>query len=187
VIDRPAAGPVGAARRSTVPTFHRFARDGNSGRPCGKSRHASPERKRYWPTTRFRWWDQRFQNGPFTVGYIRCIRATRHGGVPPSIHQNPGIFLLCPQCQCIARHPPAGFLFTMSDPTRNSATSLFLFRQTHCNQVSETVIPRIAAMKSACLSQKHIFRNTPMGCALVRKTPHSNRPVVKSWNMSAPW
>lgn len=55
----------------------------------------------------------------------------------------------------------AGFLFTMSDPTRNAATSLKLLRQTYGNQVFETVIPRNAEMKSAHMSQKDIFSHSP--------------------------
>ena len=36
----------------------------------------------------------------------------------------------------------SGFLFTMSDPTVNSRTSLKLLRQTYPDQVFRTIIPR---------------------------------------------
>lgn len=50
-----------------------------------------------------------------------------------------------------------GFLFTMSDPTVNSRTSLKILRQTYTNDVLKTVIPRNTDIRDAHFSKKDIF------------------------------
>ena len=47
----------------------------------------------------------------------------------------------------------AGFLFTMSDPTVNSRTSLKLLRQTYPDQVFRTIIPRNTDLQGCALQQ----------------------------------
>lgn len=54
-----------------------------------------------------------------------------------------------------------GFLFTMSDPTVNSKTSLKLLRQTYTDQVLNTIIPRNVELKDASFSKKDIFSYSP--------------------------
>lgn len=51
----------------------------------------------------------------------------------------------------------AGFLFTMSDPTVNSRTSLKILRQTYPDQVLRTVIPRNTDVRDAHFSKMDIF------------------------------
>jgi chromosome partitioning protein len=50
-----------------------------------------------------------------------------------------------------------GFLFTMSDPTINSETSLRLLRQTYTRQVLTTVIPRNVDIRDAHFNKQDIF------------------------------
>ena len=50
-----------------------------------------------------------------------------------------------------------GFLFTMSDPTINSETSLRLLRQTYTRQVLTTVIPRNVDVRDAHFNRQDIF------------------------------
>jgi chromosome partitioning protein len=50
-----------------------------------------------------------------------------------------------------------GFLFTMHDPTINSATSLKILRQAYTNQVFTTVIPRNVDIRDAHFNRKDIF------------------------------
>jgi chromosome partitioning protein len=54
-----------------------------------------------------------------------------------------------------------GFLFTMSDPTINTATSLQILRQTYTDKVFKTVIPRNTDLRDAHFSQKDIFAFNP--------------------------
>lgn len=54
-----------------------------------------------------------------------------------------------------------GFLFTMSDPTVNSKTSLKLLRQTYPDNVFNTVIPRNVELKDASFNKKDIFSHSP--------------------------
>jgi len=54
-----------------------------------------------------------------------------------------------------------GFLFTMSDPTINSKTSLKLLRQTYTDQVLNTVIPRNVDLRDASMVKKDIFTHAP--------------------------
>ncbi len=54
-----------------------------------------------------------------------------------------------------------GFLFTMSDPTINSKTSLKLLRQTYPDSVLETVIPRNVDLKDAHFNKVDIFSFNP--------------------------
>lgn len=54
-----------------------------------------------------------------------------------------------------------GFLFTMSDPTVNSRTSLKILRQTYTNDVLKTVIPRNTDIRDAHFSKKDIFSFNP--------------------------
>jgi chromosome partitioning protein len=51
----------------------------------------------------------------------------------------------------------AGFLFTMSDPTVNSKTSLQILRQTYTGTVFNTVIPRNTDIRDAHFQRKDIF------------------------------
>jgi chromosome partitioning protein len=50
-----------------------------------------------------------------------------------------------------------GYLFTMSDPTVNSKTSLKILRQTYTDHVFNTVIPRNTDIRDAHFSKQDIF------------------------------
>lgn len=54
-----------------------------------------------------------------------------------------------------------GYLFTMSDPTVNSKTSLKVLRQTYTEQVLKTVIPRNTDIRDAHFSKQDIFTFNP--------------------------
>lgn len=54
-----------------------------------------------------------------------------------------------------------GFLFTMSDPTVNSRTSLKILRQTYTDQVLKTVIPRNTDIRDAHFNKQDIFSFNP--------------------------
>jgi chromosome partitioning protein len=54
-----------------------------------------------------------------------------------------------------------GILFTMSEPTVNTATSLQLLRQTYTNNVLKTVIPKNTDLKDAHYWKKDIFEHRP--------------------------
>ena len=54
-----------------------------------------------------------------------------------------------------------GFLFTMSDPTINTATSLQILRQTYTDKVIKTVIPRNTDLRDAHFQKKDIFSFSP--------------------------
>ena len=54
-----------------------------------------------------------------------------------------------------------GFLFTMSDPTINTATSLQILRQTYTDKVLKTIIPRNTDLRDAHFNQKDIFAFNP--------------------------
>lgn len=58
-----------------------------------------------------------------------------------------------------------GFLFTMSDPTINSRTSIKLLRQTYPDQVLETIIPRNVDLKDASFNKQDIFTFAPKSSA----------------------
>jgi chromosome partitioning protein len=51
----------------------------------------------------------------------------------------------------------AGFLFTKSDPTINSKTSLEILRQTYADAVFETVIPQNTDLRDAHFNKKDVF------------------------------
>src|ERR671938_1492301 len=55
----------------------------------------------------------------------------------------------------------AGFLFTMSDPTINSKTSLQILRQTYTDKVFNTVIPRNTDLRDAHFQKQDIFAYSP--------------------------
>jgi chromosome partitioning protein len=59
----------------------------------------------------------------------------------------------------------AGFLFTMSDPTVNSKTSLQILRQTYTGTVFNTIIPRNTDLRDAHFDQKDIFAFNPKSAA----------------------
>jgi chromosome partitioning protein len=59
----------------------------------------------------------------------------------------------------------AGFLFTMSDPTINSKTSLQILRQTYTGTVFDTVIPRNTDLRDAHFEKKDIFSFNPHAAA----------------------
>lgn len=50
-----------------------------------------------------------------------------------------------------------GFLFTMSDPTINTETSLQILRQTYTDKVLKTVIPRNVDIRDAHFNKEDIF------------------------------
>lgn len=50
-----------------------------------------------------------------------------------------------------------GYLFTMSDPTINSSTSLQILRQTYTDKVFQTVIPRNTDIRDAHFNKQDIF------------------------------
>src|SRR5688572_1029394 len=54
-----------------------------------------------------------------------------------------------------------GFLFTMSDPTINTSTSLQILRQTYTDKVLKTVIPRNTDLRDAHFSRKDVFSFNP--------------------------
>lgn len=54
-----------------------------------------------------------------------------------------------------------GYLFTMSDPTINSRTSLKLLRQTYTDDVLTTVIPRNTDLRDAHFNKLDIFSYNP--------------------------
>ena len=54
-----------------------------------------------------------------------------------------------------------GFLFNMSDPTINTATSLKILRETHTDKVLKTVIPRNTDLKNAHFQLQDIFSFNP--------------------------
>src|SRR2546421_173246 len=50
-----------------------------------------------------------------------------------------------------------GYLFTMSDPTINTSTSLQILRQTYTDSVLKTVIPRNTDIRDAHMNKQDIF------------------------------
>jgi chromosome partitioning protein len=58
-----------------------------------------------------------------------------------------------------------GFLFTMSDPTINSTTSLKILRQTYTDDVLKTVIPRNTDLRDAHFNKQDIFSFNPQAKA----------------------
>lgn len=54
-----------------------------------------------------------------------------------------------------------GYLFTMSEPTVNTRTSLQILRQTYTDKVFKTVIPRNTDMRDAHFSKQDIFDFAP--------------------------
>ena len=54
-----------------------------------------------------------------------------------------------------------GYLFTMSDPTINSKTSLQVLRQTYTDDVIKTVIPRNTDLRDAHFNKKDVFSFNP--------------------------
>lgn len=54
-----------------------------------------------------------------------------------------------------------GYLFTMSDPTVNSRTSLKLLRQTYTDDVLKTVIPRNTDIRDAHFQKQDVFAYSP--------------------------
>ena len=58
-----------------------------------------------------------------------------------------------------------GFLFTMSDPTVNSRTSIKLLRQTYPDQVLDTIIPRNVELKDASFNKQDVFGYSPKSTA----------------------
>ena len=54
-----------------------------------------------------------------------------------------------------------GYLFTMSEPTINSRTSLKLLRQTYTQEVLQTVIPRNTDLRDAHFNKTDIFSYAP--------------------------
>ena len=65
-----------------------------------------------------------------------------------------------------------GFLFTMSDPTVNTRTSLRVLRQAHTDRVFNTVIPRNTDIRDAHFQKKDIFSFRP-------KAKSALRPILR--------
>jgi len=59
----------------------------------------------------------------------------------------------------------AGFLFTMSDTTINSKTSLQILRQTYPSQVFRTIVPRNTDLRDAHFNKQDIFDFKPEAAA----------------------
>lgn len=55
-----------------------------------------------------------------------------------------------------------GYLFTMSDPTINTSTSLQVLRQTYRDSVLKTVIPRNTDIRDAHMNKQDIFSFNPL-------------------------
>jgi chromosome partitioning protein len=68
----------------------------------------------------------------------------------------------------------AGFLFTMSEPTINSATSLKILRQTYTGDVLNTVVPKNVDLREAHFKQEDIFAYNPAA-----KAAHAYNNVIK--------
>ncbi|MDP9472770.1 MAG: ParA family protein [Chloroflexota bacterium] len=68
----------------------------------------------------------------------------------------------------------AGFLFTMSEPTNNSATSLKILRQTYTDDVLNTVIPKNVDLREAHFNQQDIFAYNPSA-----KAAHAYQALIK--------
>jgi chromosome partitioning protein len=60
-----------------------------------------------------------------------------------------------------------GFLFTMSDSTINTRTSLQILRQTYTDKVLKTVIPRNTDLRDAHMQKQDIFSFNPKANAAV--------------------
>ena len=58
-----------------------------------------------------------------------------------------------------------GFLFTMSEPTVNTRTSIQVLRQTYTDSVIKTVIPKNVDIKDAHFNRKDIFEHKPQARA----------------------
>lgn len=58
-----------------------------------------------------------------------------------------------------------GLLFTMSDPTTNSKTSLKILRQTYPEHVLQTIIPRNTDLRDAHFNKQDIFSFAPQSKA----------------------
>ena len=54
-----------------------------------------------------------------------------------------------------------GILFTMSDSTSNSRTSLQVLRQAYTGSVVKTIIPRNTDIRDAHYNKKDIFEHSP--------------------------
>jgi chromosome partitioning protein len=54
-----------------------------------------------------------------------------------------------------------GFLFTMSEPTINTSTSLQILRQTYTDKVLKTVVPRNTDLRDAHFQKQDIFAFNP--------------------------
>ena len=54
-----------------------------------------------------------------------------------------------------------GYLFTMSDPTLNTITSIQILRQTYTDRVLKTVIPRNTDLRDAHFNKQDIFAFNP--------------------------
>lgn len=67
-----------------------------------------------------------------------------------------------------------GFLFTMSDPTINSSTSLQILRQTYTDDVIKTVIPRNTDLRDAHFNKQDIFSFNPNA-----KAAHAYQKLIK--------
>src|SRR5258708_21233740 len=60
-----------------------------------------------------------------------------------------------------------GFLFTMSDPTINTSTSLQILRQTYRDHVIKTIIPRNTDLRDAHMNNQDIFSFNPKAKASI--------------------
>jgi chromosome partitioning protein len=72
-----------------------------------------------------------------------------------------------------------GFLFTMSDPTINTATSLQILRQTYTGKVFNAVIPRNVDIRDAHFNKQDIFAYNKDA-----KTSHAyNKLIAELFNL----
>lgn len=87
---------------------------------------------------------------PVAPGYFELDSVVQLGKTIEEVRElfNPGLQLL-------------GFLFTMSDPTINSRSSLKLLRQTYTGQVLDTVIPRNTDIRDAHFNKQDILSFRP--------------------------
>ncbi len=67
-----------------------------------------------------------------------------------------------------------GYLFTMSEPTINAATSLQVLRQTYTEKVLKTVIPRNTDLRDAHFQKMDIFSFNPRA-----KTAHAYNKLIR--------
>lgn len=91
---------------------------------------------------------------PVSPGYFELDSIVQISKTIQEVHEyfNPQIELL-------------GFLFTMSDPTLITETSLRILRQTYTQKVLQTIIPRNTDVRDAHLNRQDIYSYNPQAKA----------------------